>query len=638
MKEMISPGEKRIYAFQHQAVLHRPCKIFEIPPENGELGYTQENGDIYLAGRHALIAMLPEEMQAFFRCGVFVHETLHQCYTDFAYLRQKLDEQKNEQDKKIFALFVNLIEDPAIEYFASLIYGGYMLEALKFSIRHIYKNAPPINKCTGAFEQLVNALIMFGDMGLIKGEFTYPDAKEMFVKMLPSFNKAVTNPSSKERIDEAEKWMILTRPLWKSQENLDEALEKLEQSGMTSSMENPPQSKPAEQPEEKPEKTPESERREQLAKAAGTEEKQKTSSEENDSSSGNEPEEGNEDGKDTSGTEGGQESVDALLRRFAKEVEDGEDAEEMQLQRQADEFWQDVETEARKADQNENINTLDLPVAIPKANGTGTVKLEVLNRHPETAPNDEGSYARLLARVSRDIRMLTSALKNIFRADYEEQIHSTAGKYMLKRDLAHTSVKVFARKKDRKNTDDLAVMILVDISGSMSGNKIALARSCTVTMAETFAALNIPCYIMGFTADAEGAQVIQEHYVTWKNTPKERVSLVKIQAMYNNDDAYSIRYATALLKKKPAEHKLLFVLSDGAPACRRYQRVDGIQETASAIRDAQKTGLTVFGVGIGVSKYHELKDMYRGDYINVRDTSELTGTLAKQLKKTIKRF
>ena len=126
MKEMISPGEKRIYAFQHQAVLHRPCKIFEIPPENGELGYTQENGDIYLAGRHALIAMLPEEMQAFFRCGVFVHETLHQCYTDFAYLRQKLDEQKNEQEmaQLLFPHKPNKFADKGVRKEVELCFGG----------------------------------------------------------------------------------------------------------------------------------------------------------------------------------------------------------------------------------------------------------------------------------------------------------------------------------------------------------------------------------------------------------------------------------------------------------------------------------------------------------------------------------
>ena len=636
MKEMISPGEKRIYAFQYQAVLHRPCKIYEIPPGSGELGYTQANGDVFLAGRHALIAKLSEEKQAFFRCGVFVHEMMHQCYTDFPYFHQKLDEQKDEQDKQIFSLFVNLVEDPAIEYFAPLKVGGYLLAALRFSIRHIYQNAPSLEECVGAFEQFVNALIMFGDMGLLKGEITDPDAKEMFQKLIPSFNKAVTNPSSKERIDAAEQWMIITRPLWKKEnkESLEEISKKLEKSGMTSSAGDPAQSGPSETPEEEPGETPEAKRRKALAKAAGTEEAPEKKGE----ASGKA--EGEENGEGGSGENGEKQSFDELLKSFAKEAEESAEgeAEDEAVSRQRSDFWQAVETEGKKASQNEEVNTLDLPVPIPKANGRGQTELKVLNRRPETEEGDEDSYKSLCARVSRDTRMLTTALKNLFRADYEEQIHSTSGKYCLKRDLSHTSVKVFDKKKDRKNTDDLAVVILVDISGSMQGNKIALARSCAVTMAETFAALKIPCYILGFTADGEGAQVVQEHYVTWNNTAKERVSLVKIRARYNNDDAYSIRYATQLLKKKPAEHKILFVLSDGAPACRRYQRVNGIEETSMAIREAQKTGLNVFGIGIGVSLYEELKEMYRGDYINVRDNAELTGTLARQLKRTIRRF
>ena len=633
MTNIIQAGEKRIYAFQHQAVLKRPCHIIEIPPGTGELGFTQSNGDIHLAGDHPLMNSLSESKQAFFRCGVFVHEMLHQCYTDFAYFEEMLARQTDDQEKQVFSLFVNLVEDPAIEYFAPLIFGGYMMEALRFSIRHIYQNAPDLSESKDAFGQLVNALIMFGDMGLLKGSFTYPQAQEMFLKLIPSFNAAVTNPSSKARIDAAETWMILTKPLWKKSENISEMMEGLKQSGMTSSMgEQPQKPQPPEEPQEKPEESEAATRRKELEKAVTGTEEQGADGSGGDSSG--ERDEKSEPGTECKGTES--ETLDEILKRFqctedgTEECEDTGDAES--------EFWADVEQESAKADQNETRDTMDLPVVIPKANGGVPMTLRVLNRKPELETGDERSYARLLSRVSRDIRMLTSALKNIFRADYEEYIHSTAGSYQLKRDLDHTSVKVFDRKKERKNTDDLAVTILVDISGSMRGNKIALARSCTVTLAETFAALKIPCYIMGFTADTAGAQAVHEHYVTWANSPKERISLVKIQAQANNDDGYSIRYATQLLKKKPAEHKLLFVISDGAPACRRYQRTDGIKDTSAAILEARKAGVTIFGVGIGVCAYQELKGMYRGDYINVRDVSELTGALAKQLKRTIKRF
>jgi nitric oxide reductase activation protein len=171
----------------------------------------------------------------------------------------------------------------------------------------------------------------------------------------------------------------------------------------------------------------------------------------------------------------------------------------------------------------------------------------------------------------------------------------------------------------------------------MSGTKIQLARNAAVVLAETFKSLSIPCYIMGFTADDLGHNVVHPHYVGWKNTPGERASLVRIKASANNDDGYSIRYAAEVLKKKKAEHNILFVISDGSPACMRYTRVDGIKDTALAIKEAGKVA-NVFGIGIGMQERKELKDMYKGSYVSIVDVRQLTSTLANQLKRIIRKF
>lgn len=651
----IPAGELRIYELQYRAVLHRQGKIRELDPTSHEIGYTNDLGEIYLSGAHPLIRMLPEEQQPFFRCGVFVHETLHQIYTDFNYAKKKYQEYQDRsltRQAQVLSLFVNLVEDPAIEYFAPLIYGGYLLSSLRFSIRHIYRQAPELSEGSGAFEQLVNALIMFGDMGLLKGRFTEPEAEELFYQIIPSFNKAVTNPSSKERINVAEQWTEMTRPLWEKEKDVEDIIERIRRSGMGENAEpcSEDDAPEPETPSEKPEQTPETERREQFSKElkralgcpTGGFEEEDTSITSGTPGAGDGDSEEKSD-PDQSNNIRVTETADKedVLKKYtktAREIHEEIEAEDAEMSWQIAEFLEVMEMEMKKNRQKEEAETLDLPVKIPRANGKSDSALKVLNLRPHTDQSDENEYKKVLSNVNRDSRILTNALKNLFRADYEEMIHATTGKYAIKRDLTHTNVKIFDKKKDKKNTDDMAVVLLVDMSGSMHGQKIALARNCTITMAETFAALKIPCHIMGFTADVMEADVVHAHFVTWTNTPKERVSLMRISANANNDDGYSIRYATQLLKKKNAEHKILFVLSDGAPACHRYRKTDGLKDTASAILEARKSGVSIFGIGIGVVTYDILKEMYKGDYINVRNTQELTAALAKQLKRTIKRF
>lgn len=143
-------------------------------------------------------------------------------------------------EASVFMKFANTIEDPAIEYFAPNVFGGKMLEALRFSIKHIYIMSPGIENSSNAFIQLINALVNFGDMGIVKGDFTFPEARTYFKKVAPLYNEAIVCPDSRRRLDIAKECMEITRPLWeeavKEREFFDklieELLEELEKNGL----------------------------------------------------------------------------------------------------------------------------------------------------------------------------------------------------------------------------------------------------------------------------------------------------------------------------------------------------------------------------------------------------------------------
>ena len=631
--------EKRLYERQFSMICRRKTTIFLIPEQEGEIGYTSEEGNIYVAFRHPLINVLPGPKKPVFRMGVFAHEALHQALTDFSYLSEVLSRHADAQEKRMVALFCNLLEDPAIEFFAPTVFGGELLDALGFMIRHVYSKAPGLEESGTPFAQLTNALIMLGDMGMLKGGFTFPEAQKTFFQIAPIFSRGIEEADARKRLDMAEKCAVLARPLWRkeleeSPQNIEELIRKLLENA---SAEMKGSGEPPCRPDGCPKKRDIDKRREDFGKAleqaSGTENaKDGSPSASATPSYGKTEEEKRGNGKRGNGDE--KTDAESVLSRFRDKDENrpADVSEDL-----IDEIWEQLAKEQKKLDQEEREGDLDAPVLIPQAKGESNRKVTCRNIRMEAGEEENLEYADMRADVQHEIRLLTSSLKTIFRTDYDETIRATAGKYQIKRDLTHTSAKIFDRRKEPKNVSDLAIMLLIDISGSMHGAKIEAAKRTATVLAETFANLRVPCYVMGFTADTSAADVVHRHFVSWKNTKAERGSLAGIRAEANNDDGFSIRYAGMLLKRQKACHKILFVISDGAPACKRYTETNGIDDTKAAIREVQKVG-TVFGLGIGYT-VQGLKDIYGSSYfLEVKQLQELTGTLTRQLKRIVKKY
>ena len=146
------------------------------------------------------------------------------------------------------------------------------------------------------------------------------------------------------------------------------------------------------------------------------------------------------------------------------------------------------------------------------------------------------------------------------------------------------------RKIGRKiNT---AVSILVDLSGSMGGDKILKARETTILLAEGINPIGIPFEILGFTGDLKDAagsfkekeseRTIARKFDRWGSLDmvyfklfeepfgqEQKKRIASMTSHSQNYDGESVQYAADRLLKRPEPKKILFVLSDGAPAASR---------------------------------------------------------------------
>ena len=654
-----------------------------LPDGSDELGYTSGREKVVnIAWFHEFfMKSLSDIEQSAMRMGIFAHELLHQCLTNFKYTNEALNEL-SQAEAAIAMEFCNTLEDPAIEYFAPNIFGGKLLNALRFNIKHVYKMSPGIDESPTAFTQLINALIYFGDMGIVKGSFTFPEAYEYFVKVAPLYNKGITCPDSRKRIDIALECMEITRPLWeeevKDRERLQELIEKMMKGLETSGphlMEDEeksmgaPESKAEEKRAEtlkkvkpRPDADPESDSDEAEAEA-GTDTDAETG-DETDSSGKGKPsvtasaedpdsghEEGTEDGEDgeqedikPDGTPGGSSphgSEKPLSPEDVTESEDDANEAADSVYDVDEDKLKDIEemikNEEARIGREENAEKSSGPEELPEYDiSSPEYKSATCSNHKVTAASDYAAdlYSQAVSKYKREINGLYKALDQVFKSDMEERCRATSGSYNIMRGSVGTTARMFDKRRDPANLKDAAVVLAVDMSGSMyGGTKMQQARKTAIVFAEALSKLKIPYYIMGFTADIT-ADADHYHFVDWRGLKKDRQTLITMEPMSNNFDGYSIRYAANLLRDRPAGNKLLIVISDGEPACRKYNgSASGINDTINAIKDARRY-CTTFGIAVGMGcSPRILQSMYGRDFIYCEDETLLSNMLGKKLAK-----
>lgn len=728
--------------------------------QEDQLGYTSSKKTIHTNPHHELVTKLKEELEQISLIkGVYAHELLHQIFTDFDVFEKKMNFVPPAQ-RPIFGVINNVLEDAAIENFAPQVMGGTMLASLNFSIAHIYKNSPKLEEATSAFSQYIAALINFGDMGPLKGEFTFPEARRVFIQTAPLFEAGVYETCGKKRIEIAAKIMEIARPLWediaKKNEEMEKFLEEFSKQ-LKSQMRGSGSGRDAEVSEDggkkssrrkitikkvSKEELEEMKKNGEVSEGDGSgklpdgdltlivceDEDEKSSSgngtpidgdiveendkgKENDKTGGNDSNDTEEDDtsgksnsankdsdaeKDTSsnsnsdsedskanktaesetdnpsdkssdsdsskeqnGDNGKNNPFTTSTRKNAERVENqptpegfeetdeendiGEIAEdeyllsESDLERIAVEVEQAEEVfKKEEKDETSTVAIDNFDVTSPKLGRKSCLNYRVTYDSSDRELL-ETRYSEVMSRLSPGIKSLTTQLKRIFENDREEIEYRTSGRINLKRaNSGRVTARVFNRRVSPANKSNFSVELLVDESGSMSGGgKATAARECCIALAEVFGNLGIPVYVIGFTADTKGYDIVHNHYITWKNSHSERLKLLNITARANNCDGYSVRYATEVLKKSKTENKLLIVLSDGQPAAHNYY--DGVPDTKQAIRDAKKHS-NVLGVAIGNSDTETIFHMYEKDFLHIGDVEDLFAGLSRTLQKMMKQW
>lgn len=905
LEELQWKAEKHGYTKAFSAIKGDSVRVMDIDAAHeGQIGYTSADKTVHLAYDHECMKGLNANGKRAFRCGVGVHELMHQLLTDFVVSNRKINLYSGVE-KEIMAMISNYVEDARIEHYAYQFVGGTYLKCLEFAVAWTYRTTPYISEAKTAFEQFMLAIQQLGDQGVLRGRFTFPEAKECFAKAAPIFYKATLETNPRRVMKLSEEIFEISRPLWKERADFEELVKKMmedyEKSGRsmhgmgggkpsTEASEEEGEGsgsgasarrkmtvrevsrreyesasgggsgsgsgsgeylkcKDAKTAEEAAEAAAEAEEdakeaqeaandaKAAASEAAGTEnaeraekaanraqaaadraksaaEDAKAHAEASASAKASGDEKGEEENakqagrdalranaaaksaeraaddangtsssgsattaqdakeladeaessasaaeaaaeaaesKGSDGSDGSESSSSSAAKRAreaankarnaaerAKEAaqkaeaaqnaddEAGESANARNAEKAANEAareaakaeaalngpkhtpgekandavrheynaggdnfdsqvtdraidggsqdysgceappdesdWdptptefdiedytltdddfasieteiksciEEVEREAADAAKEDTVPLPDFEITSARfGNAKSCLNRKIHVDDPERAAS---LYGDLMTKLRPGVNSLYGRLKNIFQNDVEVTDYRASGKLNYKRvNSGRLTARVFDKHRLPSEKAKTAVMILVDESGSMSGRNSETAKQTAIALAETFNKLNIPLYVIGFTADTSGYDAVHNHYVTWKNSTNERLRLLDITARCNNFDGYSIRYAGEILKRFNSEHKIMIVVSDGQPACSAYHYgTDGIADTKDAIRNVRSNPDTdVLGVLIGSYGVEELQSMYGNDFINVKNVEDLFANLARRI-------
>lgn len=198
--------------------------------------------------------------------------------------------------------------------------------------------------------------------------------------------------------------------------------------------------------------------------------------------------------------------------------------------------------------------------------------------------------------------------------------------------VCRNDFRYFSSKKE-KASPKVAVGMRIDLSGSMMGKRVEVARATSILLHEMCMQLNIPVGIYGDDANYAVNLHIFSDFETSNMNDKYR--LANMRAGYENRDGYAITFVKHRMNLVDAKTKILFIISDGQPCDFGYEGTAAELDIQHVISKCERDGIKVVAIGIG-SDRENLKRIYgQNNYIDITDLDSLPQKLATILKRKI---
>jgi len=266
------------------------------------------------------------------------------------------------------------------------------------------------------------------------------------------------------------------------------------------------------------------------------------------------------------------------------------------------------------------------------------------------------SYAELKKMMSSQLGTCRRKLERVLTA--MAQTYWENGKRSGRLDVRRNAARIvqFGGNVFRRRTEEAsinsALSILIDLSGSMSGDKLQLSAQASIAIAEALEPVGVPLEVSGHHTMLT-TKTSQAHHQRTNFDPtygrlqnikmpifkgfedslsicRSAMGAIPYYAYGANADGDAIMMAAKRLLDRREERKVLLVLSDGSPAYSSETKCEH-QHTRDCVEWCRANGIRIVGLGIlddSVRRYYP-------EYIVINNIAEFASTYVDQVAKLL---
>lgn len=257
------------------------------------------------------------------------------------------------------------------------------------------------------------------------------------------------------------------------------------------------------------------------------------------------------------------------------------------------------------------------------------------------------AYQEVANRNKQGIKKLGREIERLIKgADSRFSTHHKKGKLDTRRLWAvKTSERLFQKPKEHE-AFNLRCVVLIDASGSMSGNRARMAGQAAVTLCEALEQVGADYEVVDFNSSNGGVDGYEDGatYINVRKAANEALTttnkrqIVTPYAGSQNSDGFAVKWAAKRTKQigDDGAKRLVFIISDGAPAGPAPSGIGAGQHLIDVLHDLEKDDVLLFSVGIcgmNTSRYYG-----NHGHASVSDVTSLAQDIIMPFKVAIKRL
>ncbi len=329
--------------------------------------------------------------------------------------------------------------------------------------------------------------------------------------------------------------------------------------------------------------------------------------------------------------------------REKREKAEGEESDKREKEEQ-DSNNKEEEKKARDADALANKKN--------KEEADKKESAEMMKKIRESLEGSEDEYQKEAQKLSPQINLLKEKLWEIFQDRRKRGMKSgfeDGEEIDVERRLQEKAkgISIFESKAWRRTElpreKDYAISLLVDLSGSMDGERINEAFAATILFTEVLNSLGIKLEVLGFndqiyeyqTFSEKFSSLIRKRIITMKAEVSDTGENNDAKAQWN-DDGWAVGETARRLANQKEKEKLLIVISDGVPIPSPTHR-GAKYELGSVVESIIKEGtVKIVGLGLGSSGVEAVKHYYPKHNLVASNAKEMINGIGDLLLDIIK--